>query len=86
MYYKQSIHYPDAVQQISSNKSLRMLNEYRNKWEIVKTVIYILPNGMSNIAYIDKNETYVFYRFCATEYPIIGEKEYLSENFDIEYK
>lgn len=81
MVFKQSIHYPDAVEQIGSNRSMRMLELYKNKWQIEKTIIHMNPNGMPDVIYIDTYGNYVYERFyCTVEYPVIGELIEVSES------
>ncbi len=62
MVLKQSIHYPDAVEQMSINLCrMRILERGANKWQIVKTLIYTRPNGFHSVYWVDVFGRYVFY-------------------------
>ena len=62
MVLKQSIHYPDAVEQMDSNLCrMRILERGANKWQIAKTLIYTRPNGFHSVYWVDVFGNYVFY-------------------------
>lgn len=70
MVLKQSIHYPDAVEQMSSNLCrMRILEDYSNKWQIAKTLIYTRPNGFHSVYWVDVFGNYVFYLDFAESIP-----------------
>ena len=78
MVLKQSIHYPDAVEQMGSNLCrMRILEGYAKKWQIAKTLIYTRPNGFHSVYWVDVFGKYVFYldfaESVADEYAKIGE-------------
>lgn len=84
MILKKSIHYNDASAQMGSNQCrMRILEQYANKWQITKTLIYTRPNGFHSVYWVDVFGHYVFYiDFAETitdEYAKIGEAVEISE-------
>lgn len=78
MILKQSIHYPDAVEQMGSNMCrMRILEGYAKKWQITKTLIYTRPNGFHSVYWVDIFNKYVFYlefaESISNKYAEIGE-------------
>lgn len=91
MIIKKSIHFLDACKQIASNSALynsglRMLEVYKNKWEIAKTLVYVAPNGFHSPVWIDKYGKYVYNTSAKMPdaYPIVGDVEYINEPIEIE--
>lgn len=90
MVFQESIHYPDATTQVSSNRgNLQLLERGKGKWEIAKTLIRTTPNGFQYPCYLDKNNNCVYYNLWmggASDFPIIGDVEYTEEEITVWHK
>lgn len=87
MIINKSIHFPDASEQIASNGT-RILNRGARKWDIKKTLVYVYPNGMHFPVWLDSEGNYVYYNTGTVggAYPVIGELEYASEKFELNWR
>lgn len=94
MILKPSIHYNDACNQVASNSTLysnatqHILTLGVRKWDIVKTLVYIMPNGLHCPVWLDSEGRYVYRNLgtIAGNYPVIGELEYTEDPIEFDYE
>lgn len=86
MIINKSSHYLDASEQIASN-GIKILNTGARKWDIEKTLVYVNQNGMHFVAWLDSKGKFVYYNIGDVKgaYPVIGELEYTSEKFELNW-
>lgn len=93
MTLKPSIHYNDACAQVASCSRLvgathHVLTLGAKKWDITKTLVYVMPNGLHRPVWLDGKGRIVYRILSARiegDYPVIGELEYTNEPIEFDY-